>query len=178
MRLFVRLSLLGLVALVAIGFAINQLQQKPDGSQGQAKVTVSVGQCAASGTTLVVDFGTNQTRTVIEKCVTNFSGTSWDFFEAAEVSIEGTEKYPVGFLCRVESFPNQATERCLDTPGANSGSWAYYTAGDGTWKYSTFGAATHKVHCGVAEGWRYLEKGEGTSLVPKVTPKKYVCKTS
>jgi hypothetical protein len=104
MRSFVRLSLIGLVALVAIGFAVTQ--QQSDGDKDKPQVKVSTGMCSDVGTSLVVDFGTNQNAPLIEKCVRDFSGYSWDLFEVADIEVAGTDKYPVGFVCRIENFPN------------------------------------------------------------------------
>jgi hypothetical protein len=104
MRSFVRLSLIGLVVLVAIGFVVNQ--QQPSGDGDEVLPTVTDGQCVDAGTSLIVDFGTGQPQQVIEKCIQNFDGYSWDLFEAASIELSGTEKYPVGFVCRIENFPN------------------------------------------------------------------------
>jgi hypothetical protein len=174
MRSFVRLSLIGLVALVAIGFAVTQ--QQSDGDKDKPQVKVSTGMCSEVGTSLVVDFGTNQKGPLIEKCVEDFSGYSWDLFEVADIEVAGTEKYPVGFVCRIENFPNEASEPCKDTPGIKNGSWAYFLTDEtGAWKYSPIGASTHKAKCGVSEGWRFLLHGEPTNAFPRATPKAYVC---
>jgi hypothetical protein len=174
MRSFVRYSLIGLVALVAIGFVVNQQQVNSD--EGEVLPVVSEGMCTENGTSLVIDFGTSQSTPVIEKCVENFTGYSWDLFEAAEINVSGTEKYPVGFVCRINNFPGEKTEKCKETPGTKNGSWAYFLADDtGNWKYSPIGAATHKVKCGKSEGWRFLLPGEPVQTPPRVTLKNNVC---
>ena len=174
MRSFVRISLIGLVALVAIGFAVNQQQTSGTGDKEQA--TVLPGVCEKDGISFVVDFGTSQTQAMIAKCIQNFTGYSWDLFEQANIEVTGTEKYPVGFVCRIENFPNDNQEKCQDTPGNKTGSWAYFlTDENGDWKYSPIGASTHKAKCGVSEGWRFLLPGEPTQSPPRVSLKAYVC---
>jgi hypothetical protein len=162
------------VALVAIGFAVTQQQTGGDKEKPQALVVS--GLCSDLGTSLVVDFGTDQSAPVIEKCVQNFEGNSWDLFEAAGTEVTGTEKYPVGFVCRIENFPDESSEPCKDTPGTKNGSWAYFlTDENGSWKYSPVGSSTHKVQCGVGEGWRYLLPGEPTNTAPRSKPRTYGC---
>jgi len=174
MRSFVRFSLLGLVALVAIGFVSNQFKTNSDGDE--VLPTVTSGICEDNGTNLVVDFGTDQDEALIEKCVQNYEGNSWDLFEAAGIAVAGTEKYPVGFVCRIQNFPDEENEACKETPGTKNGSWAYFLTDEtGSWKYSPIGAATNKARCGVGEGWRYLLPGEPTNTAPRSTPRIYDC---
>jgi len=173
MRLFVRLSLIGLVAIVAAGFAMNQWRSGDDNKM-QLPIRVSSGQCLDSGISLVVDFGDESEG--IEKCVKNYSGNSWDLFAAAGLKVEGTEKYPVGFICRIQSIPTKEQEACKDTPGAQTGSWAFFTASsNNSWKYSAIGASSHKAKCGTAEGWRFLAKDVPIITPPRVKPKTHVC---
>ena len=174
MRSFVRVSLIGLVVLVAIGFAVNQQQTNGDGDEVLPTVTTEL--CIDQGTSLVIDFGTNENTPLIKKCVQDFEGNSWDLFEAAKVSVTGTEKYPVGFVCRIENFPTKNTEPCKETPGTKNGSWAYFLSDEnGAWEYSPIGASMHKAACGVSEGWRFLLPGEPVQTPPRVTLKTYVC---
>jgi len=172
MRLFVRLALVGLVALVAVGFWLNRASSPNPES---LKSVYTVGQCDVSGTSLVIDFGTESNELLIEKCVSDYSGNSWDLFQAANLAVVGTEKYPVGFVCRINGFPSEQTEKCIDTPGANTGSWAFYTSTGKTWEYSPIGASNHIVSCGTAEGWRFLPPTEPTSNAPRVNPVIHSC---
>lgn len=174
MRLFVRLSLIGLLILVAIGFAYSQ--QQSNGSQDAQLVSVTDGVCESEGTSLVVDFGSNQEKPQEANCIKNFSGYSWDLFEQANLTVTGTDKYPVGFVCRIEGLPSKESEPCTETPGSKNGSWAYFLTDEtGAWKYSPIGASTHKVVCGVSEGWRFLLPGESIQTAPRVIPKSYAC---
>jgi hypothetical protein len=175
MRLFVRLSLLGLVLLVAIGFAINLNQSQA--IEESIPVSVETGMCLDAGTSLVVDFGSGSDKPTETKCVQNFKGYSWDFFEAAGLEVSGTDKYPVGFVCRIEGLPSEDEEPCADTPGTKNGSWAYFLGDEkNKWQYSPIGASTHKVKCGVSEGWRFLLPGEPIQTPPRISLNSYACK--
>ena len=169
MRLFVRLSLIGLVLLAAAGFWFNQ---KPAVTSLQPAIKVSDGQCAESGISLVVDFGALKDE-IVSKCVEGFSGNSWNLLETAGFELAGTQKYPIGFVCRINQLPGEEVEKCIETPGAKNGSWAFFLAGpDSTnWQYSTFGASSHKVKCGWAEGWRFLAPDDALNTPPRVQPK-------
>jgi len=172
MRLFVRLALVGLVALVAIGFLINRTSPS---NQESTPSAAKDGQCSESGTSLVIDFGSGSTRNPIEKCVSNFDGSSWKLFAAAGLEVSGTDQYPVGFVCRINGFPDESVENCINTPGSSTGSWAFFVAIDGKWEYSPVGAAGHKAKCGTAEGWRFLSPGEVLTSAPRVKPITHSC---
>jgi hypothetical protein len=175
MRLFVRLSLVGLVILVAVGFASNLKWQVQ--TVDYVPASVEAGTCVDAGTSLVVDFGSESEKPTEVKCVQNFKGYSWDLFEAAGLEVSGTDKYPVGFVCRIEGFPSESEEPCSDTPGTKNGSWAYFLGDEkNQWQYSPIGASTHKVKCGVSEGWRFLLPGESIQTPPRISLTSYVCK--
>lgn len=169
MRLFVRLSLLGLVALVAAGFLLS-------GNQSTLEATptpsVDIGQCQEAGISVVVDFGLGAENKTTEKCVRNFAGNSWALLETAGFEVSGTEKYPTAFVCRINQVPDEQSERCITTPGTTNGSWAYFIADPktDTWVYSSYGAANHIAVCGSAEGWRFLSPDEDLKTAPSVKP--------
>lgn len=171
MRLFVRLSLIGLVALVAAGFMLSGNQATPK-AESTPEALVLTGQCAEAGISVVVDFGTGQQEKLIEKCVQNYQGNSWNLLTVAGFEVTGTEKYPTSFLCRINQIPDEKTEKCITTPGTLNGSWAYFLSDPVSkqWKYSDFGAATHNAKCGMAEGWRFLLPGEDLKTAPSVNP--------
>lgn len=174
MRSIVRLSLIGLVLLVAVGYAINLNQGKAIDENIPA--SVEAGMCLDAGTSLVVDFGSGSKLPTEVKCVQNFEGYSWDLFEAAGLEVSGTDKYPVGFVCRIEGFPSDSEEPCTETPGTKNGSWAYFLGDENNeWKYSPIGASTHKVKCGVSEGWRFLLPGESIQTPPRISLNSYAC---
>lgn len=165
MRLLMRITLIGLVALVALGYLLNQ--PKPLANKS---VSVSQGLCQDSGTSLVIDFGTDSNKPKIEKCIKDFTGTSWNLLKAAGIKVEGTEKYPAGFVCRINGQPDATQEKCIDTPGALNGSWAFFTATSSKWEYSAFGASMHKAQCGTTEGWRFLRVDEALTTFPRSAP--------
>lgn len=167
MRLFVRLSLVGLILLVSLGFWINSTSTKE--TTKLAPVTTS-GLCEGDGVSIVIDFGTGSKESSIEKCIENFTGNSWNMMGAAAIKVEGTSKYPVGFVCRINGVPDKSQERCIETPGIDNGTWAFYLADSGKWEYSTYGASSHKTKCGTSEGWRFLLPGEPTTTVPRTKP--------
>ncbi len=174
MRLFVRLSLIGLVALVAAGFWLSQSQQD---AAPKPTPKVEAGQCTDAGTSVVIDFGSDSSEPIIEKCVLNYSGNSWNLLLAAGLNISGTTKYPIGFVCRINAYPDTSREKCIETPGGNSGSWAFFIAESGSdeWIYSPYGASSHRVKCGSAEGWRFLEKNESLKTAPRIQPVTNTC---
>lgn len=171
MRLFVRLSLIGLIGLTALGYWLSQSQPQ----QVLTQVQVADGFCSQPGISITVDFGTNSEVSPISKCVANYQGNSWNLLTAAGIEVKGTAKYPIGFVCRLNNYPTETVEKCLDTPGAKTGSWAFFIAEDGKWKYSSFGASSHKARCGTSEGWRFLKVDEPQSTFPRATPVKTNC---
>lgn len=182
MRLLVRLALLGLVGLVAIGFALNQWVQTDSNPTESPKSSVVVlnGQCETEGVSLVIDFGAEGDIQSLEKCVLNYTDTSWNLFEAAGTTVTGTSKYPIGFVCRIQGFPDEAQEPCLGMPNTKVGSWAYFVAPTGSkeWQYSTWGAANHKPACGTAEAWLFKLPSEDLEEPPLIKPKTSVCSSN
>lgn len=180
MRLFIRLSLLGLVGLVAVGYALTQWVQTDGNPTPVAKsspVAVLDGQCETEGVSLVVDFGSASAIETIEKCISNFEDTSWNLFASAGLKVEGTSKYPIGFVCRIQGFPDASKDACLNMPNPLVGSWAYFvsSAGSNQWQYSTWGAATHKPACGSAEAWLFKLPTDNLEEPPVNKPKTNVC---
>ncbi|MFM8927421.1 MAG: hypothetical protein ACKOFA_04385 [Rhodoluna sp.] len=174
MRLFGRLTLIGLVVMVAAGFWLNQSQPAVKNND---TATVSEGQCASSGISVVIDYGTDSDLDLVEKCVWNYTGNSWNLLKLSGLEITGTQKYPAGFICRINNIPGPETEKCIDTPGAKNGSWAYFLAEPGSknWTYSSFGAASRKAKCGWAEGWRFLQQSEALNTPPRAKPVTSTC---
>ena len=169
MRFTRRKVLLGLVALVVIGWAWSGL-----GSNGQAPI-----ESQAGTVTLVIDFGAESGRAPIIRKVESFSGTGWELFEAAGVEVAGTAEFPAGFVCRVEGFPSVANQDCLDTPKFNEGSWAYFVTNSKLatgWLLSGAGAASHRPECGAFEGWLWVAPGESSGQkLPSVAAKPDNC---
>ena len=162
MKLNLRVALIGLVALVAIGGLLRVSSPMP------------LGVTATKHVTLVVDFGSQSARPAIVKRLTGLaaSATGWSLFSAASISVEGTAQYPAGFVCRIAGWPSNATEDCKNTPGAK-GHWAYFVTdqrlGHG-WVLSGQGASQHVSPCGAWEGWLWVGEGVSASS-PSVAPK-------
>lgn len=178
MRRFVRFSLIGLIALVGIGFAFNQwVQTDTPTNPKKSAPTVSEGKCETDGVGLLISFGQASGLSDISKCVANYTGTSWELFSAAGLEVAGTSKYPVGFVCRVQGFPNEEQEECRDTANVSVGSWAYFLAQPGydNWQYSNWGSATHQVSCGSVEAWLFKYPNEDLESPPAEQPVTRVC---
>jgi hypothetical protein len=130
-------------------------------------VTWVEGACSQQhqGVTLAIDY----LGKVTTRCAVNFKGNGWDLFDAAGISVKGTNKYPTAFACQINGEPSQA--KCDDSAGAY---WGYYILNNGTWGYATTGASDHQAGCGEAEGWVYMVNEETESHLP--TPAQYSCK--
>ena len=162
MKLNLRIALIGLIALVAIGGLLRVSSPIADFSAGHKTVT------------LVVDFGSQSNRPTLVKRLTGLaaSTTGWSLFSTASIAVEGTTQYPTGFVCRIDGWPRQADEACKNTPGVK-GYWAYFVTdqrfGHG-WVLSGQGAAQHVSNCGGWEGWLWVAEGAKLST-PGVAPK-------
>jgi hypothetical protein len=171
MRLPTRLALIGLLLLVAIGGGFAALSgSKDQGSLvSEDSIAESVipnwveGPCLEDGVTLVVDFGTDAQLDSLVRCAIGFEGSGWDLFAATEIPVAGTKQYPIGFVCRINNYPDLQTQDCNDTPSYMEGSWSYFlkTSSEISWKVSGIGSASREPLCGEVEGWRFLQSGEG-----------------
>lgn len=177
MRRFVRLTLIGLVLLVAAGFIVDRNYSGSESNKIANPAIVSKSMCTGDGINLTVDFGYRQSNKIIHRCIQNFSGTSWDLLSVSGIKVTGTRKYPVGFVCRLDDFPSAESEMCLDTPDPKVGSWAYFVAqpGQRRWQYSTWGASTHKPKCGSAEQWIFRYPSENLEESPRDRPSTRLC---
>jgi hypothetical protein len=180
-----RAVLIFLIALVAVGGVINLGLENKNADT----VSVSEGACSDKGVTLVVDFGSQSDRVPITKCVSNFTGSGWELFDAAGVDVAGTAEYPEAFVCRINNFPTSENEDCLGTPDLASGSWAYFYSSVsssednlqlGKWQRSPVGAATRVPACGEFEGWFFIkantEKETKSPSEISTTPAPFMCK--
>lgn len=175
MKISLRMVLIALVALVAVGSMVSTIPSEKPLSQG----SFAEGQCdEEDGVSLVVDFGTSSDRDALELCALDFTSTGWDVFAAVELVVEGTSEYPTGFVCRLDGWPTMEQQACSKTPTAAQGSWAYFSASENKgWQFSGQGAAMRKPACGSVEGWRFVEAGEVASQSwPRVDAKTSSCK--
>jgi hypothetical protein len=175
MKISLRMVLIALVVLVAIGSMVSTIPSEDQTSAGK----FIEGQCQENhGVSLVVDFGTSSNREAIELCALDFKQTGWDIFAAVGLEVEGTSEYPTGFVCRLAGWPTLEEQPCSKTPTGAQGSWAYFSAAeDKGWQFSGQGAAMRKPTCGTVEGWRFVESGEVASQSwPRVDAKTSNCK--
>ena len=175
MKLSLRMVLIALVALVAIGSMVSTIPSE----QPYPKSNFGEGQCGETdGVSLVIDFGSSSQRKALELCAIDFDLTGWDIFASTQVPVEGTSEYPTGFVCRLAGWPTPDKQPCSKTPTAAQGTWAYFVASDQTgWQFSGQGAAMRKPTCGSVEGWRFVEPGEvGSQTWPRVEPQTKSCR--
>ena len=166
MRLSLRVVLVALVALVAIGALV-----RTPAAVEKTEVRYEEGWCKTDGVSMTIEADT-----AITRCATNFDGTSWQLFTATGNEVKGTSAYPTGFVCQINGIPS--SQDCADTPRYDEGSWAFFIAKPGSknWQYALTGAATHFGQCGSAEAWLWVP---GTSspetAMPKTKPKTRKC---
>lgn len=188
-RRFLRITLLALIALVALasvwqgisaGFGVTISVQssqtpRPIAFLGETKT----GACVNEGITLVVDFGSRAKRDPQIFCVIGEGPTGWQVLTESQLNPEGTLQYPTGFLCRLDDYPSKTEQDCANTPTVNEGHWAYFYASAATgnnWLASGIGAAQRKPLCGDYEGWLFESSKEyDEQAVPAVTAKPFTC---
>lgn len=173
MRLNLRVALVLLIALVAIGGLWSGFTTAPSendlGKPAREQKIV----------TLVIDFGEKSGLPVRVLKVDNLSteATGWDVLLQSGTKVQGTSQYPSGFVCRIDGWPSESVQACDDTPSFSEGHWAYFVTSKslgGEWIMSGQGAATHVPECGAFEGWKWLGPGED-STPPTESPKLGVC---
>jgi hypothetical protein len=70
---------------------------------------------------LYVDYGVLDNQTKLEKCVESSSSIlALDVLKQANLKIEGTKKYGLGVVCRVNGLPNEKAESCEVMPPAEA----------------------------------------------------------
>jgi hypothetical protein len=157
MRLNLRVALLGLIALVAVGAACSSL-----GDAGL--ISSSPVGTKPKNATLVIDYGVESKRPVKTFDLVDLPSDvkGWDLFRLAKLSVQGTAQFPSGFVCRVDGWPTLANQDCADTPSYLEGHWAYFVTNSSIgpgWILSGQGAAMHKPECGGFEGWSWVSSG-------------------
>jgi hypothetical protein len=167
--------LLFLLVIVAIGsFSTTSTISSTTPSSSNLSQTVD-GACSVDGITFIVEFGPLDQET-LTRCVQNFSGTSWELFDAASLSVKGTSNYPDSFVCRIQDLPSEKIESCDGTPNPEKGSWVYFVA-DGKdplngWQRSPVGAASRTPMCGDSEAWVFTRD---SSVSPLTQPSANEC---
>ncbi|MBE1469658.1 ABC transporter substrate-binding protein [Kibdelosporangium phytohabitans] len=180
----------GLALLAGAAVAAAPAAGAIDPAKGYAGICA--GADALSGVTVVIDFqeldgNGGVAAPTITRCSPNASpGTDRTGIKAlqdAGISVQGTVRWGLGFVCRLENRPSSTEilprtsnptykEPCANTPPADA-YWGYWHAnGSGsTWAYSSFGALNRNVIPGGFEGWSFsLNKTATTNPPPEVTP--------
>lgn len=163
-----RAVLLILLAIVAIGSVTTTSNDSKSNATSGATATATVdGPCLETGTTLVIEYGPLE-KELIVRCVQDFLGSSWELFEAAGLSVEGTANYPNSFVCRIQDLPNPEAEPCSGTPNVRTGSWIYFVANADNkprkWQRSPVGAASRTPKCGDSEAWVFSKDANASPL--------------
>jgi hypothetical protein len=164
-----RAVLLFLLAVVAIGSFTTTSTISPTTSSGTNLPQNVDGACSDDGITLIVEFGPLDLGS-LTRCVQDFSGNSWELFEAAELTVEGTANYPDSFVCRIQDSPSADDEPCDGTPNVQTGSWVYFVANAGDeprkWQRSPVGAASRTPKCGDSEAWVFAINSSASPQIP------------
>jgi hypothetical protein len=168
MRLNLRVALLLLIGLVAIGGVWSGFQA-PGPAKGMGATDP-----AHKSATLVIDFGAKSGREVKVLKVENLKtdATGWDLLIRSGATVKGTSQYPTGFVCRIDGWPKEDSQTCQDTPAFKDGHWAYFVTSKKfgkDWMLSGQGAATHVADCGEYEGWKWVGPSEAATP-PSVAP--------
>ena len=70
---------------------------------------------------LYVDYGSLENKTKLTKCIESSNKIiALDVLRKANLEIEGTKKYGLGVVCRVNGLPNSKVESCEEMPPANA----------------------------------------------------------
>jgi hypothetical protein len=131
-----------------------------------ASVAGTAGPCSGnSGVTVTVDF-TAFNDGVQTRCAPGSQSSGIAALENAGFMPEGTQRYGLAFVCRINDLPSTAQQDCVSTPPANA-YWAYYhaLAGATTWTYASSGPESYVPPLGSIDAWAF-----GNSAKPSVTP--------
>jgi hypothetical protein len=166
-----RAVLLILLAIVAIGSVTTTSNiSKSTGTQAID------GPCSEKGITLVIEYGPLEQGSII-RCVQDFEGTSWNLFQAADLTVQGTASYPTSFVCRIQGQPSAEIEPCDGTPSVQTGSWIYFVANADEepreWQRSPVGASSRTPKCGDSEAWVF---SKDSSVSPLTKPSIIQCR--
>ena len=177
MRISLRAVLFALIGLVAIGALISSGALSTVSESPVTHSAKTNGFCTSDGVSLLIDYGSKSDLKPATSCAFSFAGTGWELFSATDQRVEGTIEYPVGFVCRINDYPNISDQPCTSTPTSAQGSWAYYYAtaqlGD-TWMFSASGASGRKPACGDMDAWVFINPGE-TNHEPAQKPHTFKC---
>lgn len=121
---------------------------------------------SASGVSIVIDFGSS----IQTGCASGDPSSAWAAIQAAGFTLEGTQRFPATFICRVNGYPGAAAEACVSTPPATA-YWAlWHGPAGGSWTYSNSGAASLNPAPGTAIGLAF-GAGRTPGMAPPALPK-------
>jgi hypothetical protein len=131
---------------------------------------ISVYQPPTDCVSIYVDYGSLDSGSPIEKCITTSGeATALTLLNIARITTEGTQKYGNAVVCRVNGLPDATVESCSEMPPAES-YWAVFikeyepfpipfnTAGEWGWAQTGFNEV--HLHNGESLGLVFIENGE------------------
>ncbi|SEG76038.1 hypothetical protein SAMN04489712_111112 [Thermomonospora echinospora] len=124
----------------------------------------------AGGVTVVIDFQELGGPSIV-RCAPGPQDTGLAALQNAGISVTGTARWGLGFICRIEGKPGPSSEPCIDTPPA-SAYWSYWHAPNGgTWHYSDWGVKNRRPPPGSFEGWSFSKnRTAATNPQPRIAP--------
>ena len=103
--------LMSLVVLVSFGWFITGLDHL-----NKSKPCVNV----------YIDFGSLDNNSKMSKCVPTEKDTGLNILQKSGINLEGTNKYGLKVICRVNNLPTTKQESCATMPPADA-YWAFIT---------------------------------------------------
>lgn len=134
-----------------------------------AQATVTGEKCADNtGLNVVIDFQ-ELGGGVQVKCVEDWSGGKALKGLDEAFKLEGTDRWGLAFICRVEGKPGPNVEDCIDTPPAEA-HWAYWSSTSGSWSQSGSGVANSSAKPGEWHGLSFSKNRTPTTNPPPRVP--------
>lgn len=121
---------------------------------------------STDGVSVVVDSGNG----IQTGCAPGDPASAWAALESAGFRLEGTQRFPASFICRINGYPAPADEPCVQTPPATA-YWALWSAAaGGGWTYSSTGAASLNPAPGSSVGVAFGAGRQPGMAPPVVSP--------
>jgi hypothetical protein len=119
---------------------------------------------------LVVDYGSLDSGSVVEKCIeTSGEVSALEIMANAKIEVQGTDKYGNAVVCRLNGLPDASVESCAEMPPAEA-YWAVYVKEhelfpipfntEGEWGWAQTGFDEVHLHNGDSLGLVFIENGE------------------
>ncbi|CCH73380.1 conserved exported hypothetical protein [Nostocoides australiense Ben110] len=121
---------------------------------------------STDGVSVVVDSGNG----IQTGCAPGDPASAWAALESAGFRLEGTQRFPASFICRINGYPAPADEPCVQTPPTRA-YWALWSAAaGGGWTYSSTGAASLNPAPGSSVGVAFGAGRQPGMAPPVVSP--------